>query len=225
MKKIILVIALLLFASGCDVVYNLDIDNELYKENLLVSTSSESKDYENVKNYYWPKPIDYTTTGYSESPRQVEGITYYNYENTSNDKLASFSYFYDMNEIELKNSAIIHNCYLNFNIYENEDDKTKTISTSNEFLCFSKYPPLENVTINLTTKENVVEHNADSYSGNTYTWKINKLTAKNKPIRIVTGTQIKEESENFTLLFIIIGGFLLIIVIIFVYKYRKSNSQ
>ncbi len=228
LKKIVLILSLI-FLSGCSVEYNLNIDDDQYLEDLTLTTSSTSQDYENLKNYSWPKPIDYTVTGYSEAPEKQDGVTYYDYLNNSNDNQASITYKYDMSESQIKKSAIIHNCFTSINIYNS--DNSKTLQTSSGFECFDKYPPLENVTVNIKTTKEVVDNNADFVNNNTYTWVINKANASTKSIYLELNNSTTQEEEvsqeglSIEIILIIIGVFIILLVVLIKLKNRKYRRN
>ena len=227
MKKIIpLLLIILIYSTGCSVTYDLDIDNDSFFEKITLQTPSSSDDFEFLKDYEWPKPIDYQITGYSEVPEKEESVTYYDYFNESTDSLAKIRYQYLMNIKELSKSAIIHNCYQE--VYINKYQGNITLKTGNNFECFSKYPPLDKVTVNIKTNKNVVENNADSISGNTYTWNITKLNSSNKSIYLKISENKMNNKDSKLTVFIIIGSivlFLIMIRVLYICKNRKYNRN
>ncbi len=226
MKKLLVIIGGLFLLTGCTAEYNLTIDNlDDFKEKLTLETTEDNIDYENVKNYYWPHPIDYEVTGYSEVPEEMDGINYYHFNNGTDLNKAWFSYDYDLNKSEFLKSGIIHNCYNKVNL--TTTDEGITLRTSENFGCFSKYPPLEMVTVNIMTPLKVISHNADSVNNNIYTFNITKADQNNRSIEMVfENTEVKNaqrESDKlkFIIACLVIGGFLALTFGLIIYKNHK----
>lgn len=229
MKKIVFMIITVFLMSGCSAVYNLDIDSNLqtFKETTEVSTLNTATDAEYVKNNDWPKPIDYEVTGYSESKEKVDGVIYYNYETSSNANNVGFKYYYDFKRTEFLKSAAVHNCYNNISLNNNEG--IYTLQTNKEFLCFQKYPLLEDVQINITTQKPVIMHNANSVNKNTYTWNLTKENANNSMISISFDMREKidgeDNSQDLKIVLITLGCFIIVIFAIIIYKNHKYNRN
>lgn len=226
MKKILFSFITLILLTGCTAEYNLDFDDDNYMESLNIETTSDHLDYENVKNYEWPKSIDYTITGSSEVPEKIEGVIYYDFENYQDEDKAGFTYSYNMTKDQYKKSAIVHNCFSSISIQKNDKKNIQTLNTSTGFECFTKYPPLEKVTINIKTNKNVVQTNADRQEGNVYTWIINSGNAATKSIMISTSEEMEEEKEtNITLILIIIGAFFILLFVLIRAKNKKYRGN
>lgn len=231
MKKVVLAIISVFILTGCTAEYNLNIDDNMneFDESLSVKTSSASSDYDYVKNFNEFKPIDYKITGYSEVNEKMDGVTYYNFDNDYDDDQASFKYYYNMNKSEFLSSAIIHNCFSEINYIKNDDGIT--LKTNGKFTCFDKYPPLDKVIVNITTNKKVIKNNADSISGNIYTWNIYKGNETNTIMLTFENTEnnnINESDDISTKLKIILitlGAFIVVIIGIIIYKTKKYNSN
>jgi len=182
-KRILLIISLLLFATGCTCEYNLTIENNTYKEEITLTgeTSEETSNFNNK----WNIPVDideHNKPGDPESNIDFEGDVYkYNL----NGNTIKFNYDFTKNEYS-KSTAVL-NCYnkLTVSNYEN----SIVISTSSKAECFDKYPPLTSIKVNIKTNKKVTSNNADSINGNIYTWNITKENANNKPINLVLENQ------------------------------------
>lgn len=227
MKKCLLLVISIILLSGCTAEYNLDFDDDKFVESLNIETTSDHLDYENVKNYSWPKSIDYRITGASEAPEKVEGVTYYDYDSYEDEEKAGFTYSYTMNAEQYRNSAIVHSCFSNVSLITNEKNSTYTLQTSNGFECFSKYPPLEKVTINIKTDKNVVDTNADSIKGNIYSWEITAGNASSKNIMLSTSTKevVEEKETNIILILIILAVFFIGIIVLIKVKNKKYRGN
>lgn len=229
MKKIMLMFLSLFLLTGCTAEYTLNIDEKMdnFEENLTLSTDINSDDYDYLKNYDRPKPIDYKITGYSETDEKMDGVIYYDlYKKDDYDK-TSLTYSYNFSRSQFLNSGIVHTCFSGITYFTDDQDNT-TIKTSSGFQCFSKYPPLEEVVVKIVTKKNVVYHNADSVKDNTYTWRIKKNN-ENRNIHIIVNEKKSEETVKSSTYMMIAGicilGFILLILIIVIYKNRKYNGK
>ena len=179
-KRIIMLILVIFLTTGCTCEYNLTIDNNTYKEEIVL-TSSDSEELTNFNNE-WQIPTDKETyQNISGDPSTETNIEedIYNY-NLSGNKL-KFDYEFTKNGIS--NSTAISVCYNTATIQSYDD--SIIISTSDKVKCFDTYPPLTEIKINISTDQKVTTHNADSVNGNTYTWYITKEQAENRPINMI----------------------------------------
>lgn len=242
-KRILLIATILLFTTGCTCEYNLTIDNNVYKEEIILigKTLDEISSFEND----WKVPIDKDiyNLGLDPSSKIPEQNDLYNYKLRG----SRLTFTYDFTRNQFENSSAVSNCYnkLTVSNYEN----SIVISTSQKALCFEEYPTLTNVKINITVDKKVTSNNADSRNGNTYTWNINKNNASNKSINIVlenketnisddnskdnnyqnnneNNNQQKENKNDYTLY--IFSGILLIIMLLaynFVNKLKNKSDK
>ena len=185
MKRIILLIVILLIATGCTCEYNLKIDNNKYSEEIIINAKTVSEKDNFSNNWEIPINKDDYDIGLDTESDDIDYSQIYNYRTSRN----SLIFNYDFNRSEYNNSTAVYNCYNKLTV-SNQSGST-IISTSREVLCFDKYPNLTDLTINITVDRPVKSNNADSVSGNTYTWNINRNNASNKPINLVL-----ESSEN-----------------------------
>lgn len=189
-KRIVFVLMILLFATGCTCEYNLTIDNNVYKEEINIKGET-SNEITNL-NKKWQIPVDKEEydIGTDPSTTSIPTTDTYNYNFTNNTlKLNN-----DFTKNGYLNSTAVSNCYKKLSI-ENYSNST-IISTSQNTLCFDKYPSLNNLVINITVDRPVTKNNADSVSGNTYTWNINKSNASKKGINLVLSNGTNENNSN-----------------------------
>ena len=229
MKKKMLFLCLLCFfmITGCDVNYELAIDNDTFKENITMTFSKLDIDDEGIAVYKNNKtPI---------SMNENEDKFYDVIVNELNDSY-DLIYRYDHDLSSFKNSYFLANCYPDFDVQSN--DKEITLYSGNRFMCFEGDDGLQadSVKINITTDLKVLENNADYVTGNTYTWTIDHNNYENKliDIRLQKDVTLKETIENLNvesnasyMSLIIVGVILIIAIIIFVFvrhKRKKNNN-
>ena len=192
MKKALMMIGILIITSGCTCEYNLKIENNTYSEEviLIATTTSEKEEF----NRAWKVPIDKDTynIGLDTEETGSDNDEYYDNKIVGNRLIFS----HDFNKSDYSKSSAVSNCYNSLSI-SNSSDKI-IISTSKEVKCLDDYPNLTELKINITTNNPVKTHNADSISGNTYTWNINKNNANNKSINLILVNENNSVSNTTT---------------------------
>lgn len=216
MKKLLLVIVCIFMLTGCDIEYNLTIDNDSFDEKIVLSILKQDTSFENMTDYLKNKiPISnerYETKFYEPSIDVHEN---------SYDLVYDYSYDLD----SFKNGFFVNNCYTDINI--TEDGDILNISSGKDFRCLSPDNGLiaDSAKINIKTKLEVLDNNADSVNGDTYTWNINRNNYETKTINL----KLKKVNENnFDFSFIIYIAIPIIIFgVIFVLaknRIRKINK-
>lgn len=177
MKKLLLLISILLL-TGCTCEYNLNIDNLTYQEEIIIK--GENEEEINNLNQEWEIPIDKEeyNIGGDEDTILSSNIDTYKYQFINN----TLKFNYDFTKNSIINSSAISSCYNKITVV-NYDNKT-IISTSPKINCFSKYPNLTKLTVNIKTDKLVINHDADSVNGNVYTWNFTKSTSSDKAINL-----------------------------------------
>lgn len=229
MKKILVLIGVVFFLSGCSVKYEIDLTNSGVNESLnIVETDPSNQYFETLKDYNDDVPVIYTDQD-PDMYGSYEGVEFYDINNLSSNKKADFTLSHKFASNEFNKSNIINTCYNQVTFINNKE--TLNINTSSNFLCFTKYVTLDNVEISIKTNKEITSHNADKVENNTYTWVINKENAMNKSIQISAekNKQVSKKSENNSLnlniILIIIGAFIGLIIGLFIYKNHKYNSN
>ena len=187
-KRILLIIMILLLTTGCTCEYNLTIEGNTYKEKVIITP--ENSDELSAFNQKWEIPIDkdeYEKISGFDNENEVD-TKVYNYKFSSNQLIFNN----DFNRSNISKSTAAYNCYNKVTI--SNYNNTTIISTSSKADCFDKHPPLTNVKVTIKVDREVISNNADSVSGNIYTWNINKENANNKSINLILNN-VKEE-EN-----------------------------
>lgn len=229
MKKWLLIICLAFLMTGCDVNYNIIIDENTFDENIVLSFPKSNTSYDDVSFYPDNKVPVYPTEEDKKfyNSKIVEGVNSY-------DLIYSYSHdFYS-----LKNSYFINNCFHDMMI--TESDNQIIINSGDGFACFIGDDGLraDSMKININTKLKVIENNADSVNGDTYTWIINennylgkeiyfKVERNNKSGGLTTLKEniIKEDGASsltivIVLSIMIIGGLIYLFV-----RYKKNKNN
>lgn len=214
---ILLITISALLITGCDVEYNLTVDEESVDENFTITipkTELDENEFQNQLN----------------GRIRVNSDSVETYKANGNEDLNNYyiNYNYTHDIENFTESKIISDCYPSATITTTTD--IITLSTGPEFECFvlDGNKRLNTATVNITTKLDVKENNADEVNGDTYTWIINKDNYQNKPIYM----EIDLSKRNgllslFNLDIVIVAlAFLIpvtLIIIIMRHKKRKVN--
>lgn len=169
MKKIIFLLLICLLLTGCTVNYNLDINDNNFKETLTGNVLNIELNNNNDTDI---NMFSYLINGDQPAFYKNDNI-YFNKitKNTTNG--IDFDYSYTFNEHNFNNSRIINECFDN-HVYEYKDN-TYYLVVSGKFKC--NYS--ETTNINITTNYNVTSNNAKTIKNNTYTWTIDENNKDN----------------------------------------------
>lgn len=220
MKKTLFLIFCLFLLTGCDVQYNLTIKNNSYDERAVVSLTSEDPEYAGISNYKESKIPIYNEVGTDE---------YYASSLKEYADHSDVTYHYKQNSDGIKKSYFINSCFSDFDI-DNDDDNINLSGSGFNCIELDDGFKVNSVEINITTKLDVLENNADSVNGNTYTWKFDEFNYGDKTVKmnIKKGLQVSDVTKGanwpitIIVLFIVLVG---TIIYIFVRKKtQKSNS-
>ncbi len=222
-KKLLVLLIVMFCLTGCDVNYNLVINEDSFDETITMSFLKSQTNYDDLSAYLrgkTPATLNSGETRYYDSDIS-EDANYYN-----------LIYKFNHDSTSINNAYFIRNCYPNFEII-NTDDKIE-LSSGNEFMCFNGDDGLkaDSVNINITTDLKVLNNNADNVSGNTYTWNIDETNYNNKPINMQIQKPVKieniieENDSSFTLIFVIIVVLISILVVYLIirFKTKKNNA-
>ena len=169
--KIIILLAFLILFTGCSATVNYNIDNGI-SQNMTITLNSSERSSKTVYNLALEsvERVEKTTEMLSE-------FTFSDTESYSTLKIQKKS---SMSDYKFDNALAM--CYDTV-LFSNANNML-SISTDNIATCFSNYPMLDELTINLTTDYKVLENNADEVNNNVYTWKITKNNYTNKKIKL-----------------------------------------
>lgn len=231
MKKRVIVLLILSFLlTGCSITYNLEIDGDDY-----IESTSALGDYA-VDNYrafeiYSTKPIPLSKLDpvQSESDEKIKSINYYDIEDISKDDYFGLKYSgkFGKNKVSFENSSILSFGVGNFNF--KTEDNISTIEVPVGIKLFEQYDSLDEIVVNIKSKYEVLENNADEINNNTYTWYITRSNYKNKSINIKYKTSIVNVKVDNPMIRFAIALLVLCIIGLFIYlfvriKYDRKNS-
>ena len=228
MKKLILIICLMFLVTGCDVTYNLTIEDEnTFDENIVLSFSKSTTRYNDISFYPDNKIPVYPT----EKDKK-----FYNSKIVENANSYDLIYSYKHDFYSLKNSYFINNCYRDMSITEN--DNQIIINSGEDFACFIGDDGLraDSLNINITTKLKVLSNNADTVNGNTYTWIINennylaknvflKLEKNNSSVLSDLRDDVIQKNSATSIITVIVVLIIIVICLIYLFVREKRNKN
>lgn len=244
MKKLMYMLLVVFFLTGCDAEYNITINKATIIEELQIYEEDSnkwndnnnlfSKDYQDViesnLNYKLGVFFDQQLEdGLNDNPNYV----FYKPQKIKTKNKLGIIYKYRFNNDNYERAYFPRSCFDNVKVYS--DGSYLTISTSKGFNCMGKEFGLSNLTINIKTKYEVENSNSDSVDGYTRSWTINNSNYENKNIyiRVNTSKLAKIEKKGldeqklleFILSFgITIAILLIIVIIILANKKRKLEN-
>lgn len=233
-KKILIVVCLAFMLCGCTANYNLSI----YDEKIVESIDILGNDNVTTQEYIENNLLSLTPSKESQAfdnfdGDKMDGASYYEVSKIYRKELVGLNYKFEFNFKDFYDSSAINKCYEYFNVLNNNG--ILVISTSKENKCFTNN--LNKININIETNYKVIDSNADSNRGNTYSWSISSEDYKDSNIYIKlntkekTGktTEEKEKEEKILKIFTTIGIILLVLVVIIILflmnKRRKLEND
>lgn len=192
MKKVIILLLLAIFLSGCSATYNVTIDKNAVTEDVTAVASNDTE-YSKLKNWSgFPLTLYYDqeiSNPFGEKREKESGIKYY--ENTSDDSTKTTKVRGSFNMNEFSKSSLVRGCFKYFNVIQ--DGNVVTFSTSVGLICnFSNF----NVVVDTDYK--VLNSNADNVNAetNTYTWNYSTNTNKSVYLEIDFAHKYNESNSN-----------------------------
>ena len=197
--------------SGCDVTYNLKIDNKFFLEstNFISTSHEESSDFEKYvigEKYKSKKGLINNNVFYKNKiiDEEYKGINLsykYNYNDFNTSSL--LNYCFDEGALIYSGNYII-------------------IDAKNSYQCFIPdiYNKIDSITINIKTDLKVIKNNADKVKGNVYTWKLTRDNASEKNIYL----KLRKKVDSFVyfifviIVILVVGGF-------YLYNYSKKRKE
>jgi len=214
MKRIVILIFTILLLSGCSVNYNLEINNDVFSENIEIGKFDASEVYE----FQYLTPYAIINELFQES-----------YKIDYSNQILNLNYTYDIDSFGF--SEVFNKCYdLSGFSY---DEKYYYIKTSGNFKCLSYLNyATDEVKINIKSNYEVIESNADYVKNDVYTWVVNNDNSSNKPINIVFDTSnVNNEYKSsifsqLSTFFLVIGAVVIIGIIVFIIRlFGKKNNK
>jgi len=215
MKKIILIIGLLMFVTGCDVSYKVEIADNNFLESAFIFTDTTKNETFNgvavstvlenalssyIPSFYNPENYDVPDSEY------VPGVEFYNIKKYTNNNYKGIEVSYNFPSSYYYRSRMVNECFREITVQREKN--IYKLNTNSKCEAFERYSLLNNLTISLKTNYQVIFNNADTVIDNVYTWNINRTNYQNKPISFIFNTEEidlskfdssnipKEEGEN-----------------------------
>ena len=165
--KIIILLFSIILLCGCEVVYNLDMDDN-FNETIIIIPENENESNKfksslDSSKMYTAHLLD----SYDPEEGYPADIDYYDVL-LGTDNSLNFNYKF---KDGYKDTRAGYRCFPSFRYIVGKNLRINTLA---DFTCFDEYPTLSKVTINIKTSGKVQNHNADSVSNNVYTWTIKR---------------------------------------------------
>lgn len=228
MKKIILLVLCLFLFTGCEVTYNLDIDDKI-NEDVTVFGDNDDSEYNMYEVYsVRPVPLSRFSPIQSESDERLDDVDYYDVKDISNDDGFGLRFTGEFNKNDYTQSNLVSYGLGDFKFKENE---SIILDVSNEVKIFNQFKDLDKITVNIKSKYKVEENNADSVTKNVYTWVITRDNYMDKKIKIsfVKDSSIlksiKSNDSSMIIFAISLGVILLIMFIIYLFFRKRFNKR
>lgn len=235
MKKILLLGLFVLFLSGCDVEYNLvvdDMNDKIYNEKILINSES----YELIQSAYdnvWPTNAYNDGMFNSESPEKIPGVEYYNVNSYKKNNHFFIDYRYQFPSGKFSKSNGVNSAFNQFSKKYNPDLNITTIDSG--VFNYEKFSQLDNLKITVQINNVVKKHNASIANENEYIWNFSNEELKTARITLSYeggGTPnvkdpIEEEvskDNRFMIALIVIGLFIIFIIGAIILNVKKKNQ-
>lgn len=234
--RIVVILYIIIFLTGCDLEYNLNISNDSIDE--LTHFKFVESDY-NYELFYDLNDAKHFSS-MDELVNNVINDDYLAFDENDNDKLYSksktsdgigLSYKYDY--VNFDKSSMLNYCgnTVDYSVKNN----IVNIRVDNFTDCFMQdYGPyLNNLSINIKTNLDVLDNNADKVNGNVYTWNMNIENVANKKLNLVIRNKsLKDDKESILKndsywIFFVIILFLLFVCfsLFYFFKKRKESNE
>ena len=216
--KVLILIILSLFISGCSVVYKLEIKDDEFRENIDISI--KNNDTSSI-SYFKDNKFYAVMDGASNFIEYNKTIS-----NNDSDSIINLSHNYD--RIDYKKATILKSCFDAYNIVS--EDKYYLITTSKGIKCAKEEDTvlLDNLTIIIKTNHVVKEsNNIESTKDNEYIWKFNKDNYDNAEIymKIYKNKYVSNYNNEQKIKTIVISILIVILIIFIIVGYIKMKKN
>jgi len=242
-KMLLIMILISIISTGCSVEYNLEINSNTIKEQIIVNDNITSKrtseDILKHYNKWYPTYVNYIKNGESiplpNFNTKVDGIEYYNKSIVETNNGYKYTYSYDHDIEEYYDAYVLANIFMDTTVQKTYSALVLKTSKEN-FLCNYDYFDSLKVNITIEPKDYKVNYNnADSVNNNTYSWIINRNNCKNSQIiltlnknfdDITNKNDIKDKiDKNNDYAMYILCGILLILILIGYLIFKKIKAK
>ena len=184
-SKVLFIALVVLFATGCEGEYRLEITDDGFKEEFTAisydTTSwhlTDASGWSLYKDFYsnskYPIAAFYGSDVDSEEGTRLPHVDYYEQEMVEYSDSLQLKYSYKFTKDNYIEAYSIKTVFADFTM--NEKDKIVSMNSGPVFAGFINYPELDVMHIKIVTDKKVLEHNADEVNGNEYMWLIEKET-------------------------------------------------
>lgn len=180
-KKIILIVFLVMLLTGCDITYNLSVSEDEFVESTIFNTSTTDGTKEYLYNLYreeYPIYIDQEYL-YYDPYSQITGNDYYtkNYNELENGYIFNYQASYNYDDFSRARSLNTIFNTIGVGYLDTEDYYYLSMSG---IKIFNYNNTINTITINIEFDRDaiILSNNADTVSGNTYTWQLNPTNLK-----------------------------------------------
>lgn len=214
-KRIIVLLFGVLLLTGCTADYNLEIDNNLLKEEI---TGMVSKNELNENNSEAPNTVSSLIN--EEQYPFANGTEIYDKKLNEDGNNINYKYSFNYDMTNFDKSSLINTCFENHEIVDLGN--YYSIKLSGEFYCLYA----KNINVNVTSNLNVISNNAKKVKDNTYTWVINKDTTNIEFVVDKTKPFTKNNKKGSSTFRIISFVILMVLsgITYLLYK-KKSNNE
>ena len=209
MKKILILLILMISLTGCEAVYNLDINNNTFTEELILTTNDKRSKSQKTVNVALKSKIPVDDNYYKpEVNFKQNNLKYYQISKIDTDNELGARYKANLTKEEYLTSTLVKEHFPNFKL--NETGNIISLNLGKKENIFDNYPDLDKLTINITINNKVTKHNADGVNNNIYTRNLTKDNYNKKEIYLNYNknekhSETEEEKFNYNIIFIIIG--------------------
>ncbi len=217
MKKIILLIVCIVFLTGCTLDYEINFGRTLINENISATIDGDIYDIASSidgDGFYLEKEM---VDGRLPALKEYKDYYTRKIKVENNISYVDMNYKYDYDNYA--NSYLLGRCFEK--TYVKNTDKYLYVSLGGNFKCFKE----DDIRVKVSSIYDVVKHNADIVKDDTYMWDI-KMSEDDNNIEFYISKEISEKKEESTLdiKFIVIVSFIILGIIIFVFRKKVKNS-
>lgn len=180
-KKIILLVFLVMLLTGCDISYNLSINEDTFTESTVFNTTTADGTKEYLYNLYreeYPIYIDQEYL-YYDPYSQITGNDYYTKNYNELDTGYIFNYQASYNYDDFSRARSLNTVFNTIGVGYLDAEDYYYLSMSG-IKIFNYNNTINTITINIDFDRDaiILSNNADTVSGNTYTWQLNPSNLK-----------------------------------------------
>ena len=149
MKKILILLILMISLTGCEAVYNLDINNNTFTEELVLTTNDKSSKSQKTVNVALKSKIPVDDNYYKpEVNFKQNNLKYYQISKIDTDNELGARYKANLTKEEYLTSTLVKEHFPNFKL--NESGNIISLNLGKKENIFDNYPDLDKLTIKPT---------------------------------------------------------------------------